>query len=28
LGANTLSIFKSLERFNPDKTWRPTNDEP
>jgi Protein of unknown function (DUF2950) len=28
LGADTLSIFKSLERFNPDKTWHPTNDEP
>jgi hypothetical protein len=28
LGADTLNVFKSLERFNPDKTWRPTNDEP
>ena len=28
LGADTLNIFKSLERFNPDKTWRPTFDEP
>jgi len=28
LGADTLNIFKSLERFNPDKTWRPTYDEP
>jgi len=28
LGADTLSIFKSLERFNPDKTWRATDDEP
>jgi len=28
LGAETPSVFKSLERFNPDKTWRPTNDEP
>jgi len=27
-GVNTLSIFKSMERFNPDKTWSPTNDEP
>jgi hypothetical protein len=27
LGADTLNIFKSLERFNPDKTWRRTNDE-
>ena len=28
LGPDTLNIFKSLERFNPDKTWRPTYDEP
>ena len=28
LGVDTLNIFKSLERFNPDKTWRPTYDEP
>jgi hypothetical protein len=28
LGADTLNIFKSLERFNPDKTWSLTNDEP
>jgi len=27
LGADTLNIFKSLERFNPDKTWRRTDDE-
>jgi hypothetical protein len=25
LGADTLNIFKSLDRFNPDKTWRVTN---
>jgi Protein of unknown function (DUF2950). len=25
LGSDTLSIFKSLDRFNPDKTWRVTN---
>ncbi len=28
LGSETLSIFKSMDRFNPDKTWRVTNDEP
>ncbi len=28
LGPNTLNIFKTLERFDPDKTWRVTNDEP
>jgi len=28
LGADTLNIFKSMERYNPDKTWRVTNDEP
>jgi hypothetical protein len=28
LGTETPSVFRSLERFNPDKTWRPTNDEP
>jgi hypothetical protein len=28
LGPNTLSIFKSLERYNPDKTWQRTDDEP
>jgi len=25
LGSDTLNIFKSLDRFNPDKTWRVTN---
>jgi hypothetical protein len=24
---NTLKIFKSMDRFNPDKTWHPTGDE-
>ena len=28
LGPNTLTIFKSMERYNPDKTWQPTDDEP
>jgi len=28
LGADTLSIFKTLDRYNPDKTWRRTDDEP
>jgi hypothetical protein len=28
LGVDTPKIFKSLERYNPDKTWRVTNDEP
>jgi len=28
MGEDTLSIFKSLERFNPDKTWQRTEDEP
>jgi len=27
LGPDTLTIFKSMERYNPDKTWRPTVDE-
>ena len=27
LGPNTLTIFKEMERYNPDKTWRPANDE-
>ncbi len=27
LGPDTLNVFKSLERFNPDKTWHVTNDE-
>lgn len=25
MGVDTLNIFKSLNRFNPDKTWRVTN---
>lgn len=26
LGPDTLNIFKSMELYNPDKTWRPTVD--
>jgi hypothetical protein len=26
LGPDTLKVFKSMERFNPDKTWNPIND--
>src|SRR5215471_5203203 len=27
LGPDTLKTFASLDRFNPDKTWKPTEDE-
>ena len=27
LGADTLKTFQSLDRFNPDKTWKATDDE-
>jgi hypothetical protein len=27
LGPDTLKILKSMDRFNPDKTWHPTGDE-
>jgi hypothetical protein len=27
LGPDTLKIFKSMDRFDPDKTWHPTGDE-
>jgi hypothetical protein len=27
LGAKTLELFQNLERFNPDKTWQPTDDQ-
>jgi len=27
LGPNTLKTFASLDRFNPDKTWKATDDE-
>ena len=26
LGPDTLKVFKSMDRFNPDKTWQPIND--
>jgi hypothetical protein len=28
LGPDTLTIFKNMERYNPDSTWQPTEDEP
>jgi hypothetical protein len=27
LGRDTLKIFQSMDRYNPDKTWKPTADE-
>ncbi len=27
LGPNTLVLAKQIDRFNPDKTWQPTDDE-
>jgi Protein of unknown function (DUF2950) len=27
LGPNTLTIFKGMEVYNPDKTWQRTDDE-
>ena len=27
LGADTLKVFKGMDRFNPDKSWRVTDDE-
>jgi hypothetical protein len=27
LGPDTLKVFKSIERFNPDKTWATTDDQ-
>jgi hypothetical protein len=27
LGADTLKAFQSMDRFNPDKNWQPTDDE-
>ncbi len=26
LGPDTLKIFKEMELYNPDKSWKPTND--
>ena len=28
LGPDTLTIFKNMERYNPDETWQPTDDRP
>ena len=28
LGPNTLNLFNQMERFNPDNTWHPVEDEP
>ena len=27
LGPNTLKTFQGMDRFNPDKTWRRTDDQ-
>lgn len=27
LGPDSLDIVKKVERYNPDKTWQPTDDE-
>jgi hypothetical protein len=27
LGSNTLDLFQKMERFNPDKSWQPTEDQ-
>lgn len=27
LGSDTLKTFQEMDRFNLDKTWKPTNDE-
>ena len=27
LGPETLKVFASMDRYNPDKTWKPTNDQ-
>jgi hypothetical protein len=27
LGPETLKVFESMDRYNPDKTWKPTNDQ-
>jgi hypothetical protein len=27
LGPDTLKAFQEMERFNPDKSWKPTDDE-
>jgi hypothetical protein len=27
LGPDTAKLAEAMERYNPDKTWHPTNDE-
>ena len=27
LGPDTLAIFKNMDRYNPDKSWHPTDDQ-
>ena len=27
LGPDTLKVFESMDRFNPDKSWKPTDDQ-
>ena len=27
LGADTLKVFETMDRYNPDKTWKATNDD-
>jgi hypothetical protein len=27
LGPNTLKTFQDMDRYNPDKTWHPTDDD-
>ena len=27
LGADTLKVFEKMDRYNPDKTWKPADDE-
>ena len=27
LGPETLKTFESMDRYSPDKTWKPTDDE-
>ena len=27
LGPETLKVFESMDLYNPDKTWKPTDDQ-
>jgi len=27
LGKDTLKTFESMDKYNPDKTWKPTDDD-